>query len=403
MSHVVVIGAGASGMMAAIKLKRQNQTVTLIEKNNKLGKKILATGNGRCNYTNLNAMPKHYNRPDFVSEVFSQFGVKETVMFFESLGIVPKVEDEGKTYPMSEQASSITEVLSHEIERLGVKVLLETSVLGIQKKGRYELSLSTGSKITCDQVVISTGGKAMPKSGSDGFGYLLAKALGHTVTDVFPALVKLELKSPHLKQIDGVKVKGEVSLIHNNHVLQTEVGDILFTKYGISGPTILQLSRKANQLLLEHQAIFLKVTLLMELDESKVMSRFFHLQDKTIADALVGLIHKKLIHPLLEESGIKNHKALVKSVDPKTLGKLTRLMFDWRFMATGFKGFDEAQVTAGGVSLLEINPKTLESKIQKGLYFTGEVLDVDGLCGGYNLQWAWSSGYVAACHAGEHK
>lgn len=401
MSKVVVVGGGASGLVCAITLKNQNHSVTLIERNSKLGKKILATGNGRCNYTNMNASANDYNNPEFVKKVFDQFGVKETVEFFESLGIVPRVEDLGKTYPMSEQAASITEVLAYEAERLGVNILLDTQVLSITHKDHYELSLSTGNKMAFDKVVLSTGGKAMPISGSDGFGYLLAKSLNHTVTDIFPALVKLELRSPYLKQMDGVKIKGDVSLIHDNHIIQTENGDILFTKYGISGPTILQISRKANALLLDHQAIFLKVKLLCGIAEQKILERFDALLEKTIEFALVGLVHKKLIHPLLREAGIKHDHTLVKDVSKKELTKITRLLFDWRFMVTGFKGFDEAQVTAGGVSTAEVNPVTLESLKHKGLYFTGELLDIDGLCGGYNLQWAWSSGRVAGLHAGE--
>ena len=398
-AHIVVIGGGASGLIAAIRLKQLNANVTLIERNNKLGKKILATGNGRCNFTNVLATEQDYNRPNFVKETFNQFGVKDTISFFESLGIIPKTEELGKTYPLSEQASSITDVLIYEVKRLGVNLLLETSVIFIKKGKTFTLKLSTGKTIEADKVILSTGGKAMPLSGSDGSGYQLATNLGHHMTDIFPALVKLELESPHLKHMDGVKFKGEATLIHNNHILQVEQGDILFTKYGISGPTILQLSRKANALLLDYQTIFIKVQLINGIDEKRVMDRFLMLESKTIEDGLVGLIHKKLIKSVLKEVGIFEH-TLIKDIPNKQLNKLVKLLFDWRFKVIGSKDFDDAQVTAGGIVVEEINPKTLESNLVRGLYFTGEIIDIDGLCGGYNLQWAWSSGYVAATHAG---
>lgn len=401
--HIVIVGGGASGLIASIRLRQLDADVTLVERNNKLGKKILATGNGRCNYTNVLATENDYNHPDFVKAIFNQFGVSDTISFFESLGIIPKTEDLGKTFPLSEQASSITDVLIYEAKKLGVKILLEKTVLKIKKDITFSIYLSDGKVLKSDKVIISTGGMAMPHSGSDGLGYELATSFGHQITDVFPALVKLELESPHLKYMEGVKFKSEASLIHNNHVLQIETGDILFTKYGISGPTILQLSRKANALLLEFEPVFIKVQLINGIDEKRVVERFDLLSEKPIEDGLVGLIHKKLIRSVLKEVGIHDQQSKIKDIDSKRISKLVKLLFDWRFKVIGSKDFNEAQVTAGGIKINEIDATTLESKIVKDLYFTGEVLDVDGLCGGYNLQWAWSSGYIAASHAGGNK
>lgn len=401
--HIVIVGGGASGLIASIRLRQLDADVTLVERNNKLGKKILATGNGRCNYTNVLATQNDYNHPDFVKAIFNQFGVSDTISFFESLGIIPKTEDLGKTFPLSEQASSITDVLIYEAKKLGVKILLEKTVLKIKKDITFSIYLSDGKVLKSDKVIISTGGMAMPHSGSDGLGYELATSFGHQITDVFPALVKLELESPHLKYMEGVKFKSEASLIHNNHVLQIETGDILFTKYGISGPTILQLSRKANALLLEFEPVFIKVQLINGIDEKRVVERFDLLSEKPIEDGLVGLIHKKLIRSVLKEVGIHDQQSKIKDIDSKRISKLVKLLFDWRFKVIGSKDFNEAQVTAGGIKINEIDATTLESKIVKDLYFTGEVLDVDGLCGGYNLQWAWSSGYIAASHAGGNK
>lgn len=397
---IIIIGAGASGLMAAIEARKHNHDVILLEKNNKVGKKILATGNGRCNYTNVTTNLDHYNNPAFVKPIFDQFFIDETLAFFKQLGIIPKIEDEGKTYPFSEQASAITDCLQYELNRIGVKLYLEGNVVDIYKHKQFEVILSDDRRFIADKVIVSTGGKALPISGSDGAFYGVLEKLGHHVTQTFPALVKLKLDYPHLKMIDGVKIKSKASLICNNQVLKEEYGDILFTKYGISGPTILQLSRKAIALHLEHQVVFIKVDVLNGLDKQHVFDRFKQLNYKTIYDALIGLIPLKLIKPILLDTGI--HKdSIVGSIEDKTLRKLIRILYDWRFKVNGYKGFEEAQVTAGGISLDEIDPYTLESKLVKGLYLTGEVLDIDGACGGFNLQWAWSSGFVAGKHAGK--
>lgn len=396
---ICVIGAGASGLLAAISAKEHGAEVFLLERNSKIGRKILATGNGRCNYTNIDATSNHYNHPDFVGSVFAQFGPEKTVKFFERLGIEPKIEDEGKTYPLSEQASSIVDVLAYELDRLKIKVFYESYVESINiKHDKYYIKTNDQTYIS-DKVILATGGKALPKSGSDGNGYQLAQALGHKITPIYPSLVKLKLDYPYLKQMDGVKIKASAELMHKDVSLHSEFGDVLFTKYGISGPTILQISRKANELLYQKEEIYIKVSIIRHLDFKDLIERFKTLNDKPIEMALVGLVHKKLIHPLLKEAKIHNFHDPVNKVEHKKLMKLIRLLSDWRFLVVGSKDYDEAQVTAGGVDISECDPMTLESKIHKGLYFTGEVLDIDALCGGYNLQWAWSSGYIAGKYA----
>ncbi len=398
MKKVIVIGGGASGMMAALSAKQHQKDVIILERNQKLGKKILATGNGRCNFTNVDATELHYNHPYFVKTVFEQMSPKKTLTMFEQLGVIPKIEAEGKTYPLSEQASSIVDVLVYEIDRLNIPVVYDAKVIDIQKQDDFQLTLEDGRVFRADAVILASGGMAMPKSGSDGIGYHLAEQLGHKVTHVFPALVKLELESPHLKAMDGVKFPGVVELIHDHVTLQTESGDILFTKYGISGPTILQLSRKANALLQDNKDVMIKVSLVNGPEKRDVAKRFGMLLHKTAEMSLVGLINKRLIHPLLKEVHISNH-TLVKDIPKDKLNTLIQRLFDWQFKVIGSKDFDDAQVTAGGLSIQGFNPQTLESKTVSGFYACGEVLDIDGLCGGYNLQWAWSSGYVAGKHA----
>ena len=398
-NRVCVIGGGASGLLAAISAKMNQAEVFILEKNIKLGRKILATGNGRCNFTNVDATENNYNHPYFVKPIFDQFGPDKTLDFFENLGIVPKIEDEGKTYPLSEQAASIVDVLTYEIDRLGINVFYEANVIDINRTDNL-FYISTESKtFVADKVIISTGGKALPKSGSDGNGYHLAQMFNHKITDVFPALVKLELDYPYLKQMDGVKVKATAELVYKDQVVHSEFGDVLFTKYGISGPTILQISRKANELLYKGEKAYIKVKLIEHLDYNDLIQRFKKLNSKPIEMAMIGLIPKKLIHPVLKEAGVKHFQDLTDNLNGKVLSKIITLLFDWRFLIIGSKGYDEAQVTAGGISIDDIDPMTLESKIIKGLFFTGEVLDIDGLCGGYNLQWAWSSGFIAGKYA----
>jgi len=397
---LIIIGGGASGILAAIVAHRNNMDVTVLEKNNRIAKKILATGNGRCNYTNINTNKNSYNHPEFVEQIINQFPATKAVEFFKGLGIEPKVEDFGKAYPMSEQASSIVDVFLYEIENKNIHVITEVLVNEVHKtNNQFDVITSSGQTYHADKVILATGGKAMPSTGSDGLGYPIARKLGHHVTPIFPALVKLKLNSPYLKSMNGVKISSKVELILDHKVIQEETGDILFTDYGISGPTILDLSRKANELLLHKKTPYINVILLDTLERNRVEERFELAKSKPVDMSLVGLINKRIIPALIKNAGIDKHNTLVSDLTNLELTTLIDSLFNWKFELIGSKGFEDAQVTAGGIDIFEIDPYTLESKIVKGLYFTGEVMDIDGICGGYNLQWAWSSGYVAAINA----
>lgn len=398
--NILIVGGGASGLLAAIAAAKQSARVTVVERNPKLGRKILATGNGRCNFTNVLASPLEYNAPWFVEPALAMFSADQTIAFFEHLGVPPKIEDQGKTYPYSEQASAIVDVLEQEALRLGVALVFSTVVeaIGSSREG-FEVSFQNQPSMTFDRVILATGGLALPKSGSDGSGHELAKTFGHTITPMFPALVKLVLQSPHLRTLDGVKIDSTVQLVEGSKVLQEEKGDILFTAYGISGPTILNLSRLANERLQKQKPTWLKLVLIDKLSYSEIAERFDRLTHKTVFQSLVGLIPTKLIASLLKEAMIADFDRLLSDLSGQERSKLIKLLFDWRFQVVDSKGFDDAQVTAGGVKLDEVDPNTLESKLVKGLYFCGEILDIDGLCGGYNLQWAWSSGHLAGTNA----
>ncbi|NLL53251.1 MAG: NAD(P)/FAD-dependent oxidoreductase [Peptococcaceae bacterium] len=404
--RVIVIGGGAAGMMAAISAKRLGADVTILEKNSRVGKKILATGNGRCNFTNINADVACYsgNNPKFAYSALANFTVDHTIKFFEKLGIAHKVEDLGKVFPMSDQASSILDVLLYELEELGVNIICDAAVEALtKKKEKFVIMASNGKEYTGDRVIIATGGKAMPASGSDGQGYKLAQKLGHSVCDTFPALVQLMLEGPYFKRLDGVKFVGTAEVIHNNKSLTKDRGDILFTNYGISGPPILQISRMAGKLLKEGQEAYLKVTIMdmMSKEElSKLISKRFGMAPRKAVDfSFVGLINKRLIPVVLLEAGINDLKCPVAELSAKERENIIDILKDWRFKIRGTRSWPSAQVTAGGVDTREINQNTMESKLIKGLFFAGEIIDIDGKCGGFNLQWAWSSGFIAGQNA----
>ncbi|MGI6453900.1 MAG: NAD(P)/FAD-dependent oxidoreductase [Syntrophomonadaceae bacterium] len=404
--HVIVVGGGASGLTAAISARRLGAEVTILERNPRVGKKILSTGNGRCNFTNINADITCYQgkNPQFAYSALSSFTVDDTIRFFEKLGIQAKVEDFGKVFPMSDQASSVLDVLLYELNELGVNIICEALVTRIEKKkDQFIIELENGQIYRGGRVIVATGGKAMPYSGSDGRGYDLAKTLGHAVTDTFPALVQIMLEGKFFPRIQGVKIVGTAEIIYRNKSLARDRGDILFANYGVSGPPILQISRKAGELMNEGKEAFLKISIIDTMSREELrnlMQRRLELAAKKPLDfSLVGLINKRLIPVILGEVGLTDVKRPVTSLSAAEREGIVKILTDWRFKVRGTKGWSSAQVTAGGVDTREVDPQTMQSRLVPGLFFAGEVLDIDGLCGGFNLQWAWSSGYIAGQHA----
>lgn len=399
---VIVVGGGAAGMMAAISARRLGAKVTILEKNSRIGKKILATGNGRCNFTNINTDLTYYHGadPEFAQSALRGFTANDTIRFFEKLGIAHKVEELGKVFPLSDQASSVLDVLRYELTELGVKVVTDAWVSGMaENEEGFVLYLKNGERYQGDRVIIATGGQAMPASGSDGSGYELAKRLGHTITDVFPALVQLKLEGPYFKRIAGVKFVGTAEIMDNHRSLAKERGDILFANYGVSGPPIFQISRKAGELLNAGKEGYLKITIIDTFSKeelSKVMEKRFQIGSRKPIDfSLVGLINKRLIPVVLMEAGLNDLKRPVAELTGEERARIVEHLTDWRFKIRGTKSWPSAQVTAGGVDTKEIEEDTMESKLVKGLFFAGEIMDIDGQCGGFNLQWAWSSGFIA--------
>lgn len=396
-----VIGGGASGLMAAIAAARKGAEVTIYEKLNKVGKKILATGNGRCNYTNMNMSIDRYHGKNIkaAENILNFFDLNKTLNFFEDLGINPYVGELGKVYPSSLQASSVLDVLRYEAERLKIQEITDFEVVELRKnKDKFSI-IGSNNVYTADRVILATGGKASPQLGTDGEGYEIAKSFGHKIIEPFPALVQLKLNGKYFKRITGIRFDGVVKGFTDKKIIREDEGEILFTDYGISGPPILQISRKVIEELNKKVKVYVSVDMFPHLSKSDLYDllnvRFNKVDYKSIEDGLIGFINKKLIPVILLEAGFEDLNKLCGKLNKKEIYKIIEILKEWKFEVAGHNTWQQAQSTAGGVDMSEVNPKTLESTKVKGLYLSGEILDVDGDCGGFNLQWAWSSGYTA--------
>lgn len=399
MWNVIVIGGGASGLMAAIWAARNQCKVTIIERKDKLGKKILATGNGKCNYTNYYQEESCYRGADSkqAMKVYENFDVHQTIQFFEELGIYPK-ERNGYVYPNSGQAASVLDVLVLEAKRLGVHMVANEKVTAVKKEKGGFFVVTDQKNYTCNHVILTTGGCASPKLGSDGSGYVLAKSLGHSITKPLPALVQLKSNAKYLKTISGVRTDAAVTLKVNGKKASQEKGEILFANYGISGIPVMQVSRFASVALDQGAQVELSIDFLPEVSYTdmleEIKQRLEHGTNRTAEQLFLGLFNHKLTYILLKEAGIDAEMPSTK-VRYDAWKKLANLVKDFKMKITDTNGLENAQTSTGGIPLDEVSLETMESKKVKGLYFAGELLDVDGTCGGYNLQWAWSSGYMA--------
>lgn len=404
-TKILIIGGGAAGMTAAIFASRNGAKVIIVEQLPKVGRKILATGNGRCNLTNINIDIRRYhgNNVKFAYGALSRFGYLDTIQFFEDLGL-HCIEEEGRIYPASLQASSVLDVIRYEMKTLGVEEICDARVTEIIKdKSGFALKLKDKRMIHGDKVIVTTGGKANPGLGSNGSGYDLVRPFGHKIVDTFPALVQLRLDAPYLKSITGVKLIGKASIEVEGKILREESGEILFTNYGVSGPPVIQLSRcVGEQIKLGKNPIF-NLDLFPQINKDEVLQllkkRCNLRVEKPLDFSFVGLINKRLINVLLKEAKITDVYIPCGKVTKEQLLAISNIMKKWSFNITGTKSWSEAQVTAGGLDVKDIDSKTMESKLMPGLYFAGEIIDIDGDCGGYNLQWAWSSGYLAGISA----
>lgn len=405
-NNIIVIGGGASGMMAAISAFLHGGNAVVAERLDRVGKKLLATGNGRCNLTNSVISVSRYHGEDtsFFESIYKQFDLNKTIDFFEHIGITVKEEEDGKMFPLSGQASSVLDQLRYEMKKLGIQELCNFDVRSIKKNNnKFYIYFNNGDVKTFDKVVLCTGGRANPNLGSNGSGYKLAMSFGHRIIEPFPAIVQIKLNAPYLKAVKGVKFIGKASIVSNNKILRCESGEILFTDYGISGPPILQLSRIAGEAEIMHKRTSIVLDMFPDIDEDSLFNmlktRIGYDLMKPLAFSFVGFLNKRLIPVVLKAAGISDINKECKNIKDDELHNIVKILKEWNIEITGTQSYSDAQVTAGGIDVSDVNYMTLESKLAVGLYFAGEVLDIDGDCGGFNLQWAWSSGYIAGMNA----
>ncbi len=405
---IIVIGAGASGLMAAISAAGRGASVTILDHHPVPGKKLLSTGNGKCNFTNQKQGIECYRSDDpaFVMHALEQFGYESSIAFFRDLGVFSRSRN-GYYYPRSGQASTIRNALLMEAERLHVRIVSETDIQKIRKNNTFFVVQARGGKYTAEKCILATGGNAAPKTGSDGSGYLYAVQLGHTVQDPLPALVPLISGERWLKSTAGVRCDGTVSLLIDHKPVASDTGEIQMTEYGISGIPVFQVSRYASIALAEKKKPEALIDFLPGVSPEELRAGLAHLADhlgtqKNWYHILAGICNSKIAAMICKKLVLSEQPVLRLSDQTfhRQLDAVTSQLKQTRLTITGTRRMEQAQVTCGGVPLAEIGPD-MQSKKVPGLYFAGEILNVDGICGGYNLQWAWTSGYLAGIHAGE--
>lgn len=409
MSKVLIIGGGAAGMMAAISAAESGKSVELFEKNEKLGKKLFITGKGRCNITNAadleDFFPAVTSNPKFLYSAFYSFTNEQVIALFERLGVITKVERGGRVFPVSDHSSDVIQALRGEMDRLGVNVHLRAEVknLIIDERAAKGVTLSDGRKVYGDAVIVATGGISYPSTGSTGDGYRFAGKCGHKVTELSPSLVPMEVKEWYAGELMGLSLRNiEIRITDGKKKMYQEFGEMLFTHYGVTGPVILSASSIVGNRLKDKELtlhIDLKPALTEEQLDKRVLREFEANHNRQFKNAVDSLFPAKLRPVMVELSGIPEEKKVHEITKEERL-RFVRLIKDFTMTLTGLRGYNEAIITKGGVSVKEIDPGTMESKLVKGLYFAGEVLDLDAVTGGYNLQIAWSTGYLAGMNAG---
>ncbi|MBR5192697.1 MAG: NAD(P)/FAD-dependent oxidoreductase [Clostridia bacterium] len=403
MHKVVIIGGGASGLFAGVSAINTNKSVTLIEKNEKLGKKIYITGKGRCNLTNNvlvnDFMQNVVSNPKFLYSALNNFTPQDTISFFESNKMPTKTERGNRVFPVSEKASDVTKTLENYLRKNGAEILLNTCVKDVLVENNKVIGvlLINGNKIFCDSVIVATGGISYPLTGSDGDGFKFAKKLGHSIIELKPALCSFELKEDFYKNLQGLALKNvKLTVKNGNKVIFSQLGEMLFTHFGVSGPLILTASSLVNRLNLENLdfEIDLKPALNKEILESRLLNELSVNSNSNFFNVARGYVPKSFVEILLKRSQINGNKKCC-VVTQENRNSFINTLKSFKFKVSNIRDVREAVVTAGGVNVKEINPKTMESKIINGLYFCGEVIDIDAFTGGFNLQIAFSTGYTA--------
>ena len=409
MSHVIVVGGGAAGMFAAIAAAKNGHQVTLYEKNEKLGKKIFITGKGRCNITNAADMEELFDavvtNSKFLYSSFYGYTNQNVIDFFENAGVPVKIERGNRVFPISDHSSDVIRALEREMKKVGVKVCLNTEVKSVEaEKGKFnKVVLKDITTQTADACIVATGGLSYRSTGSTGDGFRFAENVGHKVTQCFPSLVPMETKEPWICELQGLSLRNvEAKILDGKKELYKDFGEMLFTHFGVSGPLIISASSYVGKKFMDKNGqkkeltleIDLKPALTEEQLDQRVLRDFEENHNRQFENAITKLFPTKLIPVMLELGGIDPEKK-VNSIEKEERKQFVHLIKHFRMTLTGLRDYPEAIITKGGVNVKEIDPGTMESKLVKGLYFAGEVLDLDALTGGFNLQIAWSTGYAA--------
>ncbi len=401
---IAVIGGGASGMIAALSAAKTapQLRIAVLERQNRVGKKLLATGNGRCNLTNMNASEKNYHGSvSFMRYAMNEYPPEAVLAFFKDLGVYPREEEDGRVYPMSDQASSVLDALRLSMEESGVEEICDFEAASVTRSREgYRITAKDNRQITAKRIICAAGGSASPSLGGSGTGYRLLESCGHELTPRFPALVQLKANPEYTKPLKGTKYAGDIDLLVGGRIRRTETGEILFTEYGLSGIAVMQLSRIAAQEFTQRRPQKVEARLhLLPMSEEEALrllrDRRRALSRRTLENFLTGLINKRAGQMLVKWNTGLSLSEPAASLTDEQLAALAHALTGWTLEITGTQGFEQAQVTAGGVKTQDVNPETMESLLADGLYITGEILDIDGDCGGFNLQWAWASGLLA--------
>lgn len=397
MKNVVVIGAGASGMMAALTAAEAGRHVVLLERQGRVGRKLAATGNGRCNLTNINATIENYHGENagFAAPALARFTPEDTLDFFHALGLVTVTEYGGRVYPLSNSANSVVDVLRFALDAAGVDVRVGESARALSRAGSgYDVVTDAGT-YRADYVIVACGGAAGAKLGGVMDGYELLKPLGHKRTSLYPALVQLVTDADYPRALKGVRADARIALTAGSETLATGAGEVQFTDTGVSGPAVFDISRAAAT---GGDGLTLKIDFLREHTAEDVRAwlaaRCERFANLTAGELFTGIVHNRLGRMLIKYAGIDAALPL-RALDAAALDAAVRAGKEFALRVRGTEGFDSAQVTAGGIRTSGVDPETLQSWFMPGLFICGELLDVDGDCGGYNLQWAWASGHVA--------
>lgn len=407
MKEVVIIGGGASGLFASVALKTElndNVKITIVERLERVGKKILATGSGKANLTNESAKGNKYNQPSFVTKLLKKYGYKETLEFFSKIGLKTMTGTEGRIYPKSENASNLLDVLRNKIREYGIEEKCNFEVKRVYlDKDKYVVESTRGLRLTCDYVVLATGGKASPILGSNGTGYNLAKQLKMKVTDTYPGLVGIKTDEACIRGLAGIRVKADVSLYvkRNKEPIWVSSGEVQFKTDTVSGIVIMDMATQIarNELNgkshISHFALDLCPEYTLEELIIELNDRKLNLNSYSNANFLIGMFQKMMCNQILKRAKI-DVAGYVESITSREIERLAKAIKGFEIEYKHLDSFDHAQVTVGGIDIKEVVPESLESRKNAGVYICGELLDIDGVCGGFNLQWAWTSAYIVS-------